>query len=208
MSFYRELQQQRWDDHRYYHQSRINQTLHFFSASCFLASYVLVFINPTLAVMVGWLMAMLLRQTGHFFFEPKDFDAVNRASHAYKESIKVGYNLKRKVVLLSIWITAPMLLMVSPSLFGLLEPATTKMELLDNIALMWLGIGIGAVIVRMVHLFFIMGIKHGLVWALKIVSDPFHDLKIYHKAPLLLLKGDLYDDMSEWYDDSVDASHA
>jgi len=34
------LRVQRWDDHRYYHHSRINQSLHFFSALCFLLSYV------------------------------------------------------------------------------------------------------------------------------------------------------------------------
>ena len=30
------LKEQRWDDHRYYHHSRINQTLHFVSACSFL----------------------------------------------------------------------------------------------------------------------------------------------------------------------------
>ena len=30
-SFSEELAEQRWDDHRFYHQSRINQTLHFSS---------------------------------------------------------------------------------------------------------------------------------------------------------------------------------
>ena len=30
--FLQTLKTQRWDDHRYYHQSRINQSLHFVSA--------------------------------------------------------------------------------------------------------------------------------------------------------------------------------
>src|ERR1700757_1616406 len=104
MSFADELHQQRWDDHRYYHHNRVNQTLHLVSACCFLSSYVLLFINPVAAVMVGWLLAMITRQIGHFFFEPKTYDEVNQATHEYKESVKVGYNLQRKVVLLSIWI--------------------------------------------------------------------------------------------------------
>jgi hypothetical protein len=33
MRFFEELQQQRWDDHRYYHLSRVNQFLHLVSAS-------------------------------------------------------------------------------------------------------------------------------------------------------------------------------
>ena len=39
----RELAVQRWDDHRYYHHSRINQSLHFVSASSFLCAYALLF---------------------------------------------------------------------------------------------------------------------------------------------------------------------
>ena len=42
-SFWQALQTQRWDDHRYYHHSRINQSLHLVSALSFLASYVVVF---------------------------------------------------------------------------------------------------------------------------------------------------------------------
>ena len=69
------------------------------SAISFLAAYVLLFINPAAAALVGWLVAMVSRQVGHFFFEPKGYDEVNQATHEYKEEIKVGYNLRRKVVL-------------------------------------------------------------------------------------------------------------
>ena len=40
----------------------------------------------------------------------------------------------------------------------------------------------------------------GLVWFTKILTDPFHDIKIYYKSPYYLLKGDMYDDMTDWYD--------
>ena len=73
------------------------------------------FINPVLAVMVGWLLAMLLRQAGHFVFEPLTYDEVNDASHEYKEKIKVGYNLRRKAILLTVWILVPVTLLVSPA---------------------------------------------------------------------------------------------
>lgn len=209
MTFIEELRQQRWDDHRYYHHNRVNQGLHLLSASCFLMSYVLLFTNPVLAVMVGWLLAMILRQIGHFFFEPKSYDEVNQATHEYKESVKVGYNLNRKVWLLSIWVAAPLLLLIDPTLFGVFEPHAlmTLNDYLHHTAYMWLVIGIGAVIFRSVHLFFLMGVQSGLVWASKILTDPFHDIKIYHKAPFYLLKGQMYDDCTDWYDDSVKASN-
>jgi hypothetical protein len=32
----------------------------------------------------------------------------------------------------------------------------------------------------------------GIAWAVKIVSDPFYDIKLYHKAPVLLIKGERF----------------
>lgn len=199
MKFFEELHQQRWDDHRYYHHNRVNQTLHLMSALCFLTSYVLLFINPVAAVMVGWLLAMILRQVGHFFFEPKSYDEVNQATHEYKESVKVGYNLRRKVVLLSVWIAAPIALYFKPTLFGLFDEQEVGRGLLYTTAISWLWIGVGALIFRTVHLFYLMGVRSGLAWAAKILTDPFHDIRIYHKAPYYLWKGETYDNMTEWY---------
>src|SRR5512143_2304294 len=102
-SFRQALQTQRWDDHRYYHHSRINQSLHLLSAMSFVFAYVLVFKDPAAAALTGWLVAMVSRQAAHFFFEPKGYDFVNEATHEYKEDVKVGYNLRRKIVLLTIW---------------------------------------------------------------------------------------------------------
>lgn len=206
MTFLEELHKQRWDDHRFYHHNRINQALHLVSASCFLASYVLIFIDPVAAVMVSWVLAMVLRQIGHFFFEPKTFDEINGVSHEYKESVKVGYNLRRKVVLLSIWVAIPIALYIQSDLWGLLSVEQAARGLLYNTSVAWFMVGVGAVLFRTVHLFFLMGVQSGLVWATKILTDPFHDIYIYHKAPIHLLRGDMYDDMSDWYADVPQAN--
>ena len=108
-AFRTELRLQRWDDHRFYHHSRINQTLHLISAMTFVAAYILLFVDPPLAALLGWLVAMTTRQSGHFFFEPRGFDHINKASHAYKEEVKVGYNLFRKWVLMGVWAGLPLL---------------------------------------------------------------------------------------------------
>src|ERR687895_1282314 len=110
--FLHALKEQRWDDHRYYHHSRINQSLHLVSALSFLCAYVLAFKDPAMAALIGWLVAMTSRQAGHFFFEPKGYDEVNQATHEHKEEIKVGYNLRRKVVLLAIWALSPFVLVL------------------------------------------------------------------------------------------------
>jgi hypothetical protein len=194
-AFLKALQVQRWDDHRYYHHSRINQSLHFVSALSFISAYVMMFFNPVAAALTGWLVSMTTRQAGHFFFEPKGYDTVNQASHEHKEEIKVGYNLRRKLVLIAIWAVAPLLLFVDPTLFGIFEPASGKSELIDQIALIWLFVGIGGLIFRTVHLCFIRDVQTGLVWMTKILTDPFHDLKLYCTAPLHLLRGELIDPM-------------
>ena len=127
-SFRQALAIQRWDDHRYYHHSLVNQSLHLVSATSFLCSYVLMFVNPAVAALVAWLVSMTTRQAGHFFFEPKGYDTVNQATHEHKEAIKVGYNLRRKIVLLSIWAASPLLLMLEPTLFGAFTPHVNAAE--------------------------------------------------------------------------------
>ncbi len=206
--FLETLRIQRWDDHRYYHHSRINQSLHFVSALSFLFSYVMLFKDPAVSALAGWLLAMTTRQTGHFFFEPKGYDEVNQASHEYKEAIKVGYNLQRKVVLLTIWALSPLALYFKPTFFGLFSPASGKMELVRQVAMIWLGLGVGGVLFRTVQLFLIKDVQTGLVWATKILTDPFHDIKLYRKAPLALLRGELIDPAigSEWDEETAEES--
>jgi len=189
--FFQQLRIQRWDDHRYYHHSRINQSLHFVSAISFLVAYALLFIDPAMAALLAWLVSMTTRQAGHFFFEPLGYDEANQATQAYKEAIKVGYNLQRKVVLMSIWVAAPLILLVDPSLFGYFEPHTGLEGFLRHTGELWLIVGVGGLLFRTVQLFFIKDVLSGLVWMTKILTDPFHDIKLYHKAPLALLRGEL-----------------
>ena len=195
LSFREELKIQRWDDHRYYHHSRINQSLHLFSSICFMATYTLLFIHPGAAALIGWLLAMWSRQIGHFFFEPKTYDEVNHATHEYKEEIKIGYNLTRKRVLLTIWALTPLILYFQPGLFGLFEPHTDRQSYLQNLTLLWLVLGFAALLFRTVHLFFIHNVQTGLVWATKILTDPFNDFRTYLKSPAYLLRGELIDPM-------------
>lgn len=187
------LDRQRWDDHRYYHHSRINQSLHLVSAVSFLCTYVLLFADPAAAALVGWLVAMVSRQIGHFYFEPKGYDEVNQATHEHKEEIKVGYNLRRKVVLLGIWAVSPLALYVDPTLLGIFEPQAGPADFVHRMAVLWIAIGLGGLLFRTVHLFFLKDVQTGLVWLTKILTDPFHDIKLYHRAPLYLLRGELID---------------
>ncbi len=188
-----DLAVQRWDDHRLYHSSRINQSLHFFSGCTFLACYALLAINPVISGWLGLLVAWTSRQVGHFFFEPKDYDLVNRMSHEEKEEIKVGYNLTRKVGLLAAFIASPIVLYFSPDLFGLIRPYTDGGSYFNDLSLLWLALALAALLFRTVQLFFIRDVWTGLVWATKIITDPINDIRIYWKSPYYLLRGELID---------------
>jgi hypothetical protein len=191
------LKIQRWDDHRYYHHSLVNQSLHLLSATSFVTAYVLCYWNPPIAALIGWTVSMTSRQIGHFFFEPKGYDAINDATHEYKEEIKVGYNLRRKVVLMSIWAASPMALYFDPTLLGLFEPYSGAKEFVRHMGQIWFFLGVGGLIFRTVQLCFIRDVQTGLVWATKILTDPFHDIKLYYKAPFQLLRHDELDEMED-----------
>src|ERR1700733_4019581 len=60
--FFELLRVQRWDDHRYYHHSRVNQSLHLLSAISFVCSYAVMFDDPAMAALIGWLISMTSRQ--------------------------------------------------------------------------------------------------------------------------------------------------
>lgn len=196
LSFNEELQRQRWDDHRFYHQSRINQSLHLLSACTFIVAYVMLFIDPARAAILGWLVAMILRQTGHFFFEPTSFDHINQASHEYKESIKTGYNLTRKIILHSLWFVIPFLIWLSPTCLDLLPPYDGLSGLIDRIGFAWLWFAALALLTRTIFLALTQNWMTGFAWFTKIITDPFHDIKMYYKSPIYLLQGQKLDPMT------------
>ena len=189
------LKIQRWDDHRYYHHSRINQSLHLVSALSFLVSYVLLFINPVAASLVAWLIAMTTRQSGHFFFEPKGYDHVNKATHEHKEEIKVGYNLHRKIVLLSIWAAIPVLAYLQPSLITWAVPEAYEDTTIRIVGMAWLILGVAGLLFRVAQLCVKENFKAAFAWALKILTDPVHDVMLYRRSPIYLMRGELIDPM-------------
>jgi len=202
MTIFETLREQRWDDHRYYHHSRINQFLHLLSALSFIVAYVYLFIDPVISAYIAWLFSMTTRQAGHFFFEPKDYDTYNQATQDYKEEIKVGYNLKRKRVLIACWLAVPVLAYFDAALFNFVMPDAAPDTLIDRIGWGWLWLGVAAVVFRMIQLTAIQSRRVALVWCIKILTDPFHDAVIYRKSPIYLLKGQMIDpDLRQDYED-------
>jgi hypothetical protein len=156
-----------------------------------MCSYVLAFKDPAIAALIGWLVAMTSRQTGHFFFEPRDYDEVNQATDEYKEAVKVGYNIRRKIVLMSIWALSPIGLLLDPTMLGLVAAPSTWMQYARHLGYLWLLVGVSGLLFRTVQLFLTRDVMTGLAWATKILTDPFNDARLYCRAPLRLLRDGL-----------------
>jgi hypothetical protein len=189
------LKVQRCDDHRYYHQSRINQALHLVSALSFLTAYAFLFVDPVTATLIAWLVAMTTRQAGHFFFESKEYDTVNNASFEHKEEIKVGYNLSRKVVLLGIWVAIPVLAVVWPPAVTWAVPQAFEDTTVRIIGMAWFFLGVAGLLFRAVQLTIKQSVTEATAWVIKIITDPFHDVKLYYRSPMYLLRGEWIDPM-------------
>jgi hypothetical protein len=108
---------------------------------------------------------------------------------------------------MTIWALSPLPLYFDPTFFGIFAPHATTAEFVRHVALIWLVVGLGGLLYRTVQLFFIKDVQTGLVWATKILTDPFHDIKLYHKAPLHLLRGEWLDTDSVTSDEPA-AAHA
>ena len=85
----------------------------------------------------------------------------------------------------------PVVLAIFPSMFGLFQPHTDVASYLAHLSKLWIGLAASALLFRTIHLFFLRDVKTGLVWFTKILTDPFHDIMLYWKSPLYLLRGEL-----------------
>jgi hypothetical protein len=90
----------------------------------------------------------------------------------------------------------PAVLWASPSLGGLIAPASGFNGFVHDVGMAWLALGVAGLVLRVLQLWRRDGLLAGLAWATKIITDPFHDIALYHKAPLHLLRGERLDPMA------------
>src|SRR5262249_1194734 len=119
----------------------------------------------------------------------------------HKEEVKVGFNLQRKILLFAAWISVPVLLFLSPTLLGVFSQ-NSGYSFFDRLGIVWLVLGLAGLLLRTLWLCASRSVQTGAVWFTKILTDPFHDVKIYYMAPIWLLRGQWLDPM-----DDVQGSH-
>ena len=82
-----------------------------------------------------------------------------------------------------------------PTLFGADRAGHVAAGFVHDVGIAWLALASAGLLFRMLQLWLQRDLTTGLVWATKILTDPFHDIKLYHRAPLQLLRGELIDPM-------------
>ena len=185
--FFETLRKQRWDDHRYYHHSRINQSLAPGKRAQFpVCAYVLLFssIRHSRLPWSAGSLAMVSRQVRPFFLRTARVtdDQVNNATHEHKEEIKVGYNLQRKIVLLTIWALSPLVLFARSDTVRAVRsrPCRCRRSSCDHVAAqIWLAESVSGGLLFRTDAPVILHRRTsqtGLVWLCKILTDPFHDM--------------------------------
>jgi hypothetical protein len=96
------------------------------------------------------------------------------------------------------WAAVPLALWARPHFFG---AVSSGQGYVHNLGVLWLWLGFAGLMARTLWLCATRNVQTGVVWFTKILTDPFHDIMIYYKAPLHLLRG-------EWLDPMEDAREA
>jgi hypothetical protein len=121
---------------------------------------------------------------------------VNQATDEHKEAIKVGYDVRRKVVLMSVWAALPLVLWAEPALFGAIEPAASLPAYLHDVGIAWLAHGGDRPRLRVVQIVVAAGSADRAGVDDEDPHRPLPRHRLYHKAPLHLLRGELIDPMA------------
>ena len=182
-NFLQELRTQRWDDHRYYHHSRINQSLHFVSAASFLFAYVMLFFDPVVSALrrlaglddLAPGRSLLLRAAGLRPRQPCHPRAQGRDQGRLQSAAQGRADDDLGAVAAGARISIRRCSDCS-------RPGPRSADFMRQVAKIWLAVGIGGLLFRTVHLFFIRDVETGLVWMTKILTDPFNDLKLYSQG--------------------------
>ena len=101
--------------------------------------------------------------------------------------------MRRKTVLIAVWALIPVVLWLQPSSAGPDRAGHGRLAKARCTTSAWPGSRWAwpASLFRVLQLAVTQNLFTGIVWATKILTDPFHDIALYWRAPLALLRGEL-----------------
>ena len=172
-NFYTEIMRRKHDDHLASHSNVINQALHLLSSSTFIFCYALIFFDLTAAVCLG-LAALFIRQFGHAILEPPCHD---------KEQLLLGFNTRDKSIIVGGYLAITIAVLAKEGTWsgaGLIAAGPA-------LAHWWFFLTVAVVLGHVVFLAWKHDVRSSLIWFVKLITDPFTDIKAYYTSPLRLL---------------------
>jgi glutamate-1-semialdehyde 2,1-aminomutase len=163
-----EIMQRKRDDHVASHSNVVNQVLHLLSSSAFILCYLTIFFNFTLAVSIG-VVSLLLRQFGHAILEPPCHD---------KEKALLGYNTRNKTLILMTYVLIPILHLISAGAVNL----ESMRAAIPGIAREWFLLTLTVVFGRVIYLSWKLDFRSGMIWFVKLITDPITDVMAYYSS--------------------------
>jgi glutamate-1-semialdehyde 2,1-aminomutase len=157
-------------DHEASHSNLINQFLHLISSSIFLYCYAIFFNNYREAVYLG-LASLILRQSGHYIFEPPC---------AEKEAAMLGFDTISKVKICIVYFVLPTLFLVQLTRVEAVNNVIEKYDI--TVADLWILATLVIVFGRVFVLWYRFGFIVSQHWFVKFVTDPFTDIPAYWRS--------------------------
>lgn len=164
-AFYTEVMRRKHDDHLASHSHPLNQFFHLLSSSVFIYCYVLIFTDLTTAVTAS-LAALFVRQFGHAIVEPPCHD---------KEDLLLGFNTPNKTMIVSAYCLIPLANLFASGSWTF----ASFLERWPTIAQQWWGLTLVVVLGRVAYLAWLHDVRISMIWLVKLVTDPFTDIKAY-----------------------------
>ena len=164
-AFYAEVMRRKHDDHVASHSHPLNQFFHLLSSSVFIYCYFLIFTDLTTAVTAS-LAALFVRQFGHAIVEPPCHD---------QEELLLGFNTPNKTMIVSAYCMIPIANMLAAGSWTL----ATFLDKWPTIAQQWWGLTLVVVLGRVAYLAWLHDFRISMIWFVKLVTDPFTDIKAY-----------------------------
>lgn len=162
-SFLEGIMRQKHIDHEASHSNLVNQFLHLISSSMFLYCYLIFFNEYERAVYLG-LTSLVIRQAGHYIFEPPCHD---------KEQAMLGFDTDNKVKVVIVYGIVPALVLAQ---FVISSGMTI------SVAQVWLLTTFCVVFGRVALLWMRYGFVVSMHWYCKFVTDPFTDIPAYWRS--------------------------
>jgi len=171
-TFVANVMKQKEIDHVASHSNLINQFLHFISSCMFIWCYAVILSTGKYEEPVKYgLISLLIRQGGHYVFEPPCHDA---------EQAQLGFDTEQKVRIVCLYMSIPVLLYTK---VWAAENGYISGYLVDlSIADFWWTATLVVVWGRVSYLFNTLGFTISMHWWIKFITDPFTDLPAYWEA--------------------------